>query len=1094
VLPHEALPSNEDYGYIHIQGAFTPKIVILSSNSSSTNKDESTNDGDVDEKEKDKDKDKDKENYRATISLPDAKMLESIMMKAFQGVQVPNDSKFNSNTVLQQQIPHTNIISIEILSDSSFSSKSASITTSTSTAVFTKARLCYPSPAIARDVVSFLRSTKVTPSMIFQQSDISININVNTDTSEGEGESEISNNYQYKYQYSSKAIQATQVTQNPLPPASIGWPKVGPPKFRRLLPHNDNDNNNGGENISGDGDNDDSATKLALERSQTRFLFMTNIIVDGDGDYSNDDNDSTNNDEDSNSNSDIYSRAIISDEELISNPYLIQDALRNAIQPYCTSTAKSRQYPVEIYLLPKKKQQSKSLPFKYCHIGTRCNEDVQLLLQNLQGRVLELKVQLQKLDKNNNTTVRTRIIRTGQLFLDHASITQRCEAKLRSSRNNNSCTTTTNNNIGSNDQNEINTKGEPTRPECTSTTESIHVPGLVLVPDFVSTEEEGSILAVLIGPNAPWAPEQQNFSKTGAVKRRVQHYGYVFDYQTANVLRDRNCRTLNACCPPMPALPKSKDNKDDDDDDNLISSSWSRDALDQFCNCAVKEGRGWDVLASVIERVRRFEFKNDGCTSNSNTGSSPGTSSTSINNGDESSATNTEIPSGKVITTSASAIKSPSETSARYPFINQMTVNEYKRGQGIGSHIDTKSAFADGLISVSLGADCVMEFREQTKGTRKLVHLPPRSLLLMSGPARYSWEHMIVSRGTDFVNGKVLPRKTRISLTLRTAITLPDDKDNDKNTVRPLDLVESDDFPPRWGNGAASDSSIATPLTEKQHVHAVYDAIAKQWHHTRGKRGVLWPGATSFLKSLPRGSVVADIGCGDGKYFPAIWNSGSFVIGTDISLPLLETSVGACLSEGEQGPELRQVRKQNSSYNTRPAVAVADCMHIPLRSNSCDAAICIAVMHHLSTRPRRIRCLKELARIVKKGGTVNVQAWAFEQENNSRRKFAGTDVFVPFNSQPRYLDKVSHETKKKKKNNLNEEKREADNTSSVAEMYSKAYDGAEYDDRKGLVVFQRYCHMYREGELEGLVQEVGDLEVLESGFETGNHFVIFKVV
>jgi hypothetical protein len=28
--------------------------------------------------------------------------------------------------------------------------------------------------------------------------------------------------------------------------------------------------------------------------------------------------------------------------------------------------------------------------------------------------------------------------------------------------------------------------------------------------------------------------------------------------------------------------------------------------------------------------------------------------------------------------------------------------------------------------------------------------------------------------------------------------------------------------------------------------------------------------------------VVADVGCGDGKYFSAIWEYGSYVIGTDI--------------------------------------------------------------------------------------------------------------------------------------------------------------------------------------------------------------------
>ena len=77
-------------------------------------------------------------------------------------------------------------------------------------------------------------------------------------------------------------------------------------------------------------------------------------------------------------------------------------------------------------------------------------------------------------------------------------------------------------------------------------------------------------------------------------------------------------------------------------------------------------------------------------------------------------------------------------------------------------------------------------------------------------------------------------------------------------------------------------SDLITPSTESKHVHEVYDAIATQWHHTRGKRGVLWPGATNFLEKIPKGSVVADVGCGDGKYFSAIWEYGSYVIGTDI--------------------------------------------------------------------------------------------------------------------------------------------------------------------------------------------------------------------
>jgi ubiquinone/menaquinone biosynthesis C-methylase UbiE len=271
-------------------------------------------------------------------------------------------------------------------------------------------------------------------------------------------------------------------------------------------------------------------------------------------------------------------------------------------------------------------------------------------------------------------------------------------------------------------------------------------------------------------------------------------------------------------------------------------------------------------------------------------------------------------------------------------------------------------------------------------------------------------------------------------------------------------------------------TALQTPETERQHVHAVYDAIATQWHHTRGKRGVLWPGATQFLQQLPRGSVVADIGCGDGKYFPAIWEAGSYVIGTDISLPLLRTC-----NLGTETAETRLVSSDRQQLRSRPAVAVADCMNLPLRDNSVDAAICIAVMHHLSTLERRIRCLEELKRIVQPGGLINVQAWAMEQDQGSRRKFASTDVFVPFNAQPKYLDK--------------QEQGEAPVTSnSVAEQYAQTYDGAEYDERKGLVVFQRYCHMYRRGELDELAASVTGLEVVESGYETGNHFMILRVI
>jgi alkylated DNA repair protein alkB family protein 8 len=186
-------------------------------------------------------------------------------------------------------------------------------------------------------------------------------------------------------------------------------------------------------------------------------------------------------------------------------------------------------------------------------------------------------------------------------------------------------------------------------------------------------------------------------------------------------------------------------------------------------------------------------------------------------------------------------------------------------------------------------------------------------------------------------------------------------------------------------------------------------------------------------------------------------------------------------SEGEI-TENRRVGENRKHLRARPAVVVADCMHVPLRTNSCDAAICIAVMHHLSTPQRRKRCIEELARIVKPGGLVNVQAWAMDQEEDSRRRFAANDVFVPFNAQPKYLQ-IGDQTR--------DDSMLSEGTS-TAQMYANALN-AEYDDKKGLVVFKRYCHLYRLGELDQIASQVPGTQVIESGFESGNYYIIFEV-
>lgn len=98
--------------------------------------------------------------------------------------------------------------------------------------------------------------------------------------------------------------------------------------------------------------------------------------------------------------------------------------------------------------------------------------------------------------------------------------------------------------------------------------------------------------------------------------------------------------------------------------------------------------------------------------------------------------------------------------------VAMLQVNEYPPGVGLSPHIDTHSAFEDLIFSLSLSGPCIMEFRQYGNGDcfpkvassdvtkvespeddsnfiRRAIYLPPRSLLLLSGEARYAWHHYI---------------------------------------------------------------------------------------------------------------------------------------------------------------------------------------------------------------------------------------------------------------------------------------------------------------------------------------------------------------
>jgi alkylated DNA repair protein (DNA oxidative demethylase) len=74
----------------------------------------------------------------------------------------------------------------------------------------------------------------------------------------------------------------------------------------------------------------------------------------------------------------------------------------------------------------------------------------------------------------------------------------------------------------------------------------------------------------------------------------------------------------------------------------------------------------------------------------------------------------------------------------------QILVSRYPEGAGIGWHRDAPM-FGSRIAGVSLRAPCRMRFQRTVGGVREVsaIELAPRSAYVLSGKARWSWQHSI---------------------------------------------------------------------------------------------------------------------------------------------------------------------------------------------------------------------------------------------------------------------------------------------------------------------------------------------------------------
>ena len=125
------------------------------------------------------------------------------------------------------------------------------------------------------------------------------------------------------------------------------------------------------------------------------------------------------------------------------------------------------------------------------------------------------------------------------------------------------------------------------------------------------------------------------------------------------------------------------------------------------------------------------------------------------------------------------------------------------------------------------------------------------------------------------------------------------------------------------------------------------DSHFKAWNQDYAQRGRIWGGSVRDLPAVPEGSMVLELGCGDGKtlsMMPASWR----IAAIDISRQALLLA--------------RQARPDGR-------LMLADSCRLPLQSESFDAVFAFHVTGHLFLN-QRLALAKEAAQVLRPGGRL----------------------------------------------------------------------------------------------------------------------------
>jgi len=207
---------------------------------------------------------------------------------------------------------------------------------------------------------------------------------------------------------------------------------------------------------------------------------------------------------------------------------------------------------------------------------------------------------------------------------------------------------------------------------------------------------------------------------------------------------------------------------------------------------------------------------------------------------------------------------------------------------------------------------------------------------------------------------------------------------------------------------------------ENKYVYNTYQNIADDFSSSRYK---IWNSVKEFMDEIKTGSKILEVGCGNGKNL--LYRKDELKsYGCDVS----DEFVRICIERG-----LNVVKGNNINLN--------------YESNYFDNTMSVAVIHHISSKDRRIQAIKELVRVTKPGGKIFIEVWAMKQEESSKFNFTDQDILVPFK-----------------------------------------------DKSTGNILGNRYYHIYKENELEYEIKFLDNIKIIKKFYEKGNWGIILEKI